>query len=136
MRQVADALELALLGITACPASGPLSNASTASAFLPGSSVSPVDLGPDLWALARKSPNNECAVLCVHNVSDRPVTFDPTRYLSIGHSDQTGLLFLSGAARSDGSLTAPTVQVPAHSFVWLGRFSTGAHHPDSKGKSS
>ena len=132
-QEVVKTLETALLGVTSCPTSGPLSNPDTASAFLPGSSVQAVDLDPSLWALVRSSQRNDRTVLCVYNVSDQPVTFDPTRYLSTEDADQPSMLFLTGAARSHGSVSAPTVQVAAHSFVWLGRFSD-ADHPDSEGE--
>jgi len=132
-QDVVRTLETALLGITSCPPSGPLANPDTASAFLPGSSVQAVDLDPGLWALVRSNQRNDRTVLCVYNVSDQPVTFDPTRYLSIEDADRFGLLFLTGAARSYGSVAAPTVQVAAHSFVWLGHFSD-ADRPDSEGE--
>lgn len=134
--ELARVLKLALLGVPATSASGPLSNRGTASAFLPGSGVRAVDLGPGLWALVRTSANGERRVLCAHNVSDQPVTFDPSQCLSAGDSDQGGLLFLSGAASTHGALAAPTVRVAAHSFVWLGRFNAGARPPNSTGRTS
>jgi len=132
--EIAMMLQPALLGVPARPAHGPLANPDTVTAFLPGSSVQAGELGPYLWALVRKSSDDERTVLCVYNVSDKSVSFDPTRYLGAEQFDRPSLLFLGGAARSHGSLTAPIVELAAHSFVWLGRFSTVQLHHDSKGR--
>ncbi len=125
------ALETAILGAPGTlPGNGPLSNPRTASAFVPGSTFKPVDLGGRLWAVARASADGANQVLCVHNPTDHPVTFSPDRHFA----DRTGqLLFLHGSAYAgtDGGQT--TCRVDARSFVWLARF-TDSRNTDSTGE--
>lgn len=119
LQEFTEALELAIVGTGAEPATGHLRNPRTASAFIPGSSFEAVDLGPGLWAIARRSGDGTNRVLCVHNLTDRPLSFTPGNHLG---DPRDQLLFLRGTAYAEAGDSEPVCRVDAFSFVWLARF--------------
>ena len=121
LRDVLHLLELALLGTEETHPNGALANPRTASAFAPGSTFRPVDLGPGLWAVARTSQDGTDRVLCVHNISDRPLSFTPDQHLD-GPRPHTPLLFLRGATFAVEEQGTTVCRIDAHASAWLGRF--------------
>jgi hypothetical protein len=112
MPSVVRALELALLGVESPAEQGPLSNPRTAAALTPGSRAQPVEVCSGTWAVSRISADAKQQVLCVHNVSDGPVVFEPAQYLTEQQGTQPQLYFLSGSSSTGTN----------NSFVWIGRF--------------
>lgn len=118
-------LELALAGVrAAAPASdGPLGNPRTAAAFADGSSAGPVQAGEGLWAILRVTADGSGRVLCVHNVSESPRTFDPAQHLHPeGAAAEPAVVFLTGACTTIADPGGNLCELAPHTYVWLGRF--------------
>ena len=95
----------------------------TVAAFGPGSTVEPVDVGSNLWAVVRADHDRIGAVLCVHNVSDRPCSFAPDPLLPARPGVGSSLRFLLGEVRTEPMSTGLLCHVGPRSFVWISRVS-------------
>jgi 2,3-bisphosphoglycerate-independent phosphoglycerate mutase len=127
LQELLHVLELALLGTEDTHTNGALANPRTASAFAPGSTFQPVDLGRGLWAVSRTSQDGANRVLCVHNISDKPLTFAPDEHLG---SADTPLVFLRGATFADEEQGTTVCRIDAHAHAWLGRFPDPTDDPN------
>ena len=135
LQELHQVLELALVGSEETHTNGALANPRTASAFAPGSTFQPVDLGRGLWAVARTSQDGANRVLCVHNISDHPLTFAPDEHLD-GPHHQAQLVFLRGAAVADQEQGTTVCRIEPHAYAWLGRFTDTPTATDANGDSS